>query len=107
MCCSFYGSPTEKKPKPLKVQEKVVIVRGNEAWMDTTFVLRSQDSVMVTAKGNFYNMIRDVRKLIENESLRRQMDERAKAFAQENFTPEKDTRKLEKFIPEKIEDNQK
>ena len=49
----------------------------------------------LTKKGNFYNMIRDVRKLIENESLCKQMDERAKAFAQENFNPEK-------FISEKI-----
>jgi glycosyltransferase involved in cell wall biosynthesis len=48
--------------------------------------------------GSMENMIRDVKKLVENKSLRDQMGQRALKFAQENFAPEKNARKLEEFL---------
>jgi len=41
----------EKKPKPPKVEQKVVRVPGNQAWTDTELTLRPQDKVTITASG--------------------------------------------------------
>ena len=45
-------------------------------------------------------MVRDVKNLIENEPLRLQMGRKAEKFARENFDPEKNARRLEKFLRE-------
>lgn len=50
--------------------------------------------------GSMEQMVRDVKNLIENEPLRLQMGRKAEKFARENFDPEKNARRLEKFLRE-------
>lgn len=39
----------KKKPKPPQVEQKVIVVPGNQAWTDTGLTLRPQDRVTITA----------------------------------------------------------
>ena len=41
----------KKKPKPPQVEQKVIVVPGNQAWTDTGLTLRPQDRVTITASG--------------------------------------------------------
>ena len=41
----------KKKPKPPKIEQKVVRIPGNQAWTDTGLILKPQDKVTVTASG--------------------------------------------------------
>ena len=41
----------EKKPVPPKVEKKIVIVKGNQPWINTEFRIRPQDRVTLTATG--------------------------------------------------------
>jgi hypothetical protein len=41
----------EKKPRPPQVEQKVVVVLGDQAWTDTGLTLKPQDRVTITASG--------------------------------------------------------
>ena len=47
----LYGAGPQKPLKPPKVEKKVVVVQGNQAWKNTGLTVRPQDRVTITASG--------------------------------------------------------
>ena len=47
----LYGAGPQKPLKPPKVEKKVVVVQGNQAWKNTGLTIRPQDRVTITASG--------------------------------------------------------
>ena len=50
--------------------------------------------------GSFEQLVQDTKALIKNETLREEMGQRAKTFAEAHFDPEKNARKFEAFFQE-------
>lgn len=56
------------------------------------------DNQLGFVSGSVEQMVKDVKKLIEDQKLRIEIGQRAKNFAQQHFDPELNVRKLEEFL---------
>ncbi len=67
-------------------------------WYDPDKMTRNNRIGLVS--GSFEQLVRDTTTLLENETLREEMGQRAKMFADAHFNPEKNVRKFEAFFRE-------
>lgn len=59
-----------------------------------------RDNNIGYVSGNFEQLVKDTKALIENKTLRKEMGQRAKMYAKTHFNPEENIRKFEAFFRE-------
>jgi glycosyltransferase involved in cell wall biosynthesis len=67
-------------------------------WYDPDNMMKNNDIGLVS--GEFEQLVRDTKTLLENPSRREGMGQRAKKLAEAHFTPEVNIRKFEQFFLE-------
>jgi glycosyltransferase involved in cell wall biosynthesis len=81
-----------------------------QAWLQgrPTVTFSFDPDGLITAEGlGFHSgtreqLVQDTQRLIDDQVLRQQMGERAQLFAQDHFNPEKNVRRLERFLTEVV-----
>jgi len=64
-----------------------------------------RDNNIGCVSGSFEQLVRDTKTLIEDETLREEMGQRARAFAEAHFNPDNNARKFEAFFREICENS--